>query len=108
MWLMLQQNEPEDYVIATGETHSVEEFLEEAFAYAELDWRKYVEIDPKYYRPAEVDLLIGDATKAREKLGWQPQTTFHELVRLMAESDMQDLQRGDSGAGKEVMNAVGQ
>jgi GDPmannose 4,6-dehydratase len=109
MWLMLQQNEPEDYVIATGETHSVEEFLEEAFAYAELDWRKYVEIDPKYYRPAEVDLLIGDATKAREQLGWEPRITFHDLVRLMVESDMQDLQQRDnSGASKEIMNAVGQ
>jgi GDPmannose 4,6-dehydratase len=88
MWLMLQQDEADDYVIATGETHSVGEFLEEAFSYVGLDWRDYVEIDPKYYRPAEVDLLIGDASKARANLGWQPNTTFRELVRLMVDSDM--------------------
>src|SRR5207248_2175470 len=71
MWLMLQQETPEDYVIATGETHSVREFLEEAFAYVDLDWRKYVEIDPRYYRPAEVDLLVGDASKAKRQLDWE-------------------------------------
>jgi GDPmannose 4,6-dehydratase len=88
MWLMLQHDQPDDYVIATGETHSVKEFLEEAFSCVELDWRNHVEIDPKYYRPAEVDLLIGDASKAGEKLGWQPKTAFKELVRLMVEADM--------------------
>ena len=92
MWLMLQHNEPDDYVIATGETHSVREFLEEAFSCVELDWRNHVDIDPKYYRPAEVDLLIGDAGKASQKLGWQPKTTFKELVRLMVQSDMVSVQ----------------
>ncbi len=95
MWLMLQQDEPDDYVIATGETHSVREFLDEAFGCARLDWRKYVEIDPKYYRPAEVDLLIGDAGKARDMLGWAPKTTFRELVRLMVEADTRLQVTGD-------------
>lgn len=88
MWLMLQQENPDDYVVATGETHSVEEFLEEAFSHVDLDWRKYVELDPKYLRPAEVDLLIGDASKAKSVLGWQPTTTFSELVRLMVDADV--------------------
>jgi GDPmannose 4,6-dehydratase len=88
MWLMLQQDEPDDYVIATGETHSVEEFLTESFAHVGLDWRDYVAIDPKYYRPAEVDLLIGDASKAKRALGWESKVTFKELVRLMVEADV--------------------
>ncbi|HEY5884806.1 MAG TPA: GDP-mannose 4,6-dehydratase [Pyrinomonadaceae bacterium] len=88
MWLMLQQDQPEDYVIATGETHSVRDFLTEAFSHADLDWQKYVELDEKYLRPAEVDLLVGDASKAREVLGWQPSTTFKQLVRLMVDADM--------------------
>lgn len=88
MWLMLQQEKAEDYVIATGEMHSVREFLDEAFGLVGLDWNKYVEIDPKYYRPAEVDLLLGDSTKAREKLGWKPKTTFKELVKIMLEYDL--------------------
>jgi len=91
MWLMLQQETPEDYVIATGESHSVREFLEEAFAYVDLDWREYVEIDPKYYRPTEVELLLGDARKAREELGWQPKVTFKDLVHLMVDADLKDL-----------------
>ncbi|MDQ2976131.1 MAG: GDP-mannose 4,6-dehydratase [Acidobacteriota bacterium] len=89
MWLMLQQETPDDYVIATGETHSVEEFLKEAFSHADLDWRDYVELDPKYLRPAEVDLLIGDASKAHSVLGWKSNTTFPELVRLMVEADIE-------------------
>ena len=89
MWLMLQQDEPDDYVIATGETHSVREFLDEAFGYVGLDWHDYVETDPRYFRPAEVDLLVGDASKAKRKLGWQPRTTFKELVRLMVDADME-------------------
>ena len=88
MWLMLQQDQPEDYVVATGETHSVQEFLEEAFSYVGLDWQKYVEIDPKYYRPAEVDLLIGNAAKAKANLGWEPKTTFKDLVRIMVDADL--------------------
>ncbi|MQL51385.1 GDP-mannose 4,6-dehydratase [Desulfofundulus thermobenzoicus] len=91
MWLMLQQKEPEDYVIATGETHSVREFVEAAFAAAGLDWRKYVKTDPAFYRPAEVDLLVGDASRAKEKLGWQPKVTFKELVQIMVEADMARL-----------------
>jgi GDPmannose 4,6-dehydratase len=87
MWLMLQQDEGGDYVVATGETHSVREFLETAFGFAELDWREYVKIDPRYYRPAEVDLLIGDASKARRVLGWRPKTPFTELVRIMVRAD---------------------
>jgi len=93
MWLMLQQDKPDDYVIATGETHSVREFLDEAFGYAGLDWKKYVKIDPKYYRPAEVDLLVGDASKAKKILGWQPKTTFKQLVRLMVDADIELLNK---------------
>lgn len=88
MWLMLQQDQPDDYVIATGETHSVEKFLEEAFSYAGLDWRKHVEVDPKYYRPAEVDLLVGDSRKAKKKFGWEARTTFKSLVQLMMDADL--------------------
>jgi GDPmannose 4,6-dehydratase len=93
MWLMLQQEEPDDYVIATGQTHSVTELVEEAFSYAGLDWRDHLEIDDRYYRPAEVDLLIGDASKAKQKLGWQARTTFKDLVRLMVDADMVSAQR---------------
>jgi len=87
MWLMLQQDKPDDYVIATGETHSVREFLDEVFGLLELDWHKYVEVDPRYFRPAEVDLLLGDATKARQVLGWQPRVTFKALAKMMTEAD---------------------
>ena len=90
MWLMLQQEKPEDFVIATGETYSVREFLDEAFNYAGLNWQDYVEIDSRYYRPAEVDLLIGDATKAKERLGWVPKTSFKELVKLMVDADLKE------------------
>ncbi|WP_414565969.1 MULTISPECIES: GDP-mannose 4,6-dehydratase [unclassified Anabaena] len=91
MWLMLQKDQPDDYVIATGETHSVREFLEKAFGYVNLNWENHVEFDDRYLRPAEVDLLIGDPTKAKEKLGWQPSVTFDELVALMVEADLQAL-----------------
>lgn len=97
MWLMLQQEQPDDYVIATGETHSVREFLEVAFAHAGLDWQKHVEIDPRYYRPAEVDLLIGDASKAKTKLGWQPKTRFADLARLMVDADVELLRKHRRG-----------
>jgi GDPmannose 4,6-dehydratase len=86
-WRMLQADEPEDYVLATGETHTVEEFLEEAFTYAGLDWRSYVKTDPRYFRPSEVDLLIGDYSKAKEKLQWEPTVRFQELVRMMVDAD---------------------
>jgi len=92
MWLMLQQDEPDDYVIATGETHTVREFLEEAFSLVGLDWRNHVEFDERYLRPAEVDLLIGDPAKAKEKLGWKPRVKFKELVKLMVEADLQMLE----------------
>jgi GDPmannose 4,6-dehydratase len=87
MWLMLQRQQPDDYVIATGETHSVGEFLDEVFGYLGLDWHAHVEIDPRYFRPAEVDLLLGDATKARRELGWQPKVTFKQLARMMTDLD---------------------
>jgi GDPmannose 4,6-dehydratase len=93
MWLMLQQPEPDDYVIATGETHSVQELVDEAFAYAGLDALKHLAIDPRYYRPAEVDLLIGDASKAKQKLGWEAKTRFKDLVRLMMDADMESARQ---------------
>jgi GDPmannose 4,6-dehydratase len=86
-WQMLQAAEPDDYILATGETHSVREFLDEAFGYVDLDWHDYVKIDERYFRPAEVDMLLGDASKAREKLGWEPSVRFPELVRLMVDHD---------------------
>jgi len=88
IWLMLQQIRPDDYVIATGEAHSVKEFLTEAFSHARLDWRKFVEIDPRYFRPTEVDCLIGDSSKARRILKWKPRVRFKQLVRMMVEADM--------------------
>ena len=89
MWLMLQQETPDDYVIATGETHSVRDLLDLAFGRLDLDWQQYVKIDPRYYRPTEVDLLIGDAGKARKKLGWEPKVSFKELVTIMADADLE-------------------
>jgi GDPmannose 4,6-dehydratase len=100
MWMMLQASEPDDYVVATGETHSVREFLEAAFGYAGLDWEQYVEIDPRYFRPSEVDILLGDASKARDKLGWKPKVGFDELVRLMVDADVTALE--DQLAGKVI------
>ncbi|MBM3832827.1 MAG: GDP-mannose 4,6-dehydratase [Verrucomicrobia bacterium] len=91
MWLMLQKDQPDDYVIATGETHSIREFLDVAFTHAGLDWHQYVEIDPRYYRPAEVDVLIGDYGKAKRELGWEPKTKFADLVKLMVEADIKLL-----------------
>jgi GDPmannose 4,6-dehydratase len=93
MWLMLQQDHPDDYVIATGETHSVKEFVEEAFGYLDLDWQQYVIQDPQYYRPAEVDLLVGDPSKAGEALGWEPSVSFKELVRIMVDADLETWER---------------
>ena len=89
MWLMLQHDRPDDYVVATGETHSVREFLDEVFGYLELDWEKYVEIDPRYYRPTEVDLLLGGAAKARQALKWEPKVSFQQLAKMMVDEDMQ-------------------
>jgi GDPmannose 4,6-dehydratase len=93
MWLMLQEDEPDDFVIATGETHSVEELVQVAFSYLDLDWREFAVQDPRFMRPAEVDLLIGDASKAREKLGWEPEVSFEDLIRMMVDADLDRLQR---------------
>jgi GDPmannose 4,6-dehydratase len=100
MWLMLQQDEPDDYVIATNETHSVKEFLQVAFGHAGLDWRKFVEIDEKYFRPAEVDLLMGDYSKAKKRLGWEPKMRFEDLVKLMTDEDIRRLKEHREGRTK--------
>jgi GDPmannose 4,6-dehydratase len=92
MWLMLQQDSPDDYVIATGETHSVRELVEIAFAAADLDWKKYVVVDPTLLRPAEVELLQGDYTKARRQLGWRPTVFFRDLIEMMVKADLEQYQ----------------
>ncbi len=97
MWVALQQPEPEDYVLATGETHSVRELLEAAFGAVDLDWQEYVEIDSKLIRPAEVDILCGDASKAREKLGWEPEVGFDELIKMMVAADLEAVQKAENG-----------
>jgi GDPmannose 4,6-dehydratase len=97
MWLMLQQDKADDYVIATNETHSVREFLEAAFGHVGLDWKKHVELDPRYCRPAEVDLLIGDYSKAKRQLGWNPKIRFADLVKLMVDADVDLLRRHQQG-----------
>jgi len=104
MWLMLQQEKPEDFVIATGESHSVKEFVVEAFAYADLDWKKHVVIDPKYFRPTEVDFLQGDATKAEKKLGWRPEIRFKDLVKMMVDADIKEL--NDMKHSKDVIRKL--
>jgi len=93
MWLMLQQDKPDDFVIGTGEAHSVKEFIEEAFGYAKLDWKKYVKVDKKFFRPAEVNFLLADPAKAKKKLGWSPKISFKELVHMMVESDIKRLSK---------------
>jgi GDPmannose 4,6-dehydratase len=98
MWMMVQHDTPDDFVVATGETHSVREFLEASFAHAGLDWEAHVDIDPKYFRPSEVDVLLGDPTKARDELGWSPRVTFDELVRIMVDADVQEVE--DELAGR--------
>ena len=97
MWLMLQAEKPDDYVVATGETHSVREFLEAGLRHGGLDWKDYVETDPRYFRPAEVDLLIGDSSKAQRQLGWEPKTRFADLVKLMVDADIELLRRHRQG-----------
>ena len=94
MWLMLQQEQPDDYVVATGETHSVQQFVEEAFGYLDLDWQRYVVQDPRYYRPAEVDLLVGDPAKAGRQLGWKPAVGLRQRVRMMVDADLEQLNKG--------------
>ena len=101
--MMLQQDQPGDYVIGTGEAHSVQEFLEEAFAYADLDWKEYVEIDPRYFRPTDVAYLLANASRAQEVLGWVPKVTFKELVRIMVDADMEALGLDAIGEGRRIM-----
>jgi len=93
MWAMLQQDEPDDYVVSSGETHSIRELVELAFGYLDLDYKKYVVQDPKFYRPAEVHLLLGNPAKAKKKLGWEPEVTFEGLVKMMVESDLELLRK---------------
>jgi GDPmannose 4,6-dehydratase len=107
MWLMLQQGEPDDYVVGTGESHSVKEFLDEAFSYADRDWQEYVEIDPRYFRPTEVESLWADASRARERLGWAPRVTFKELTRIMVDADMEGLGLEPLGKGKAILAKYG-
>ncbi len=107
MWLMLQQDIADDYVVGTGETHSVKEFLVEAFGYAGLDWQEHVKTDPRYFRPLEVETLIADATKAKEKLGWTPKVTFKDLVRIMVDADMATLGLEPLGEGKAILKKRG-
>jgi GDPmannose 4,6-dehydratase len=104
MHLLLQQDEPDDFVIGTGEAHSVRDFLDEAFGYADMDWHKYVEIDPRYFRPTEVDYLLCDPTKARTKLGWEPRVKFHELVRIMVDADLELAGLSIPGEGKRIVD----
>ena len=106
MWLMLQQDQPDDYVIATGECHSVREFLTEVFGYLDLDWSRHVRTDPRYFRPSEVDLLQGDSSKARRLLHWQPRVTFRDLARMMVDADMRIAER-EKLLGAHGMNADG-
>jgi GDPmannose 4,6-dehydratase len=105
MWLMLQQEQPDDYAVGTGEAHTVREFVELAFAHAGLDWKDHVEIDPRYFRPAEVDYLCADASKARRILGWEPTVTFDELVRIMVEADMKSVETRLNGGAEALQLA---
>jgi GDPmannose 4,6-dehydratase len=110
MWAILQQDAPDDYVIGTGEAHSVQEFLDLAFAHANLDWREFVEVDPRYFRPAEVDHLLADASKARRVLGWEPSVTFKDLVRIMVDADLADVEsklRGGEAALRSNVDSQG-
>jgi len=103
MWKILQQEEPEDFVIGTGESHSVREYLETAFSYAGLDWEEHVRIDPRYFRPTEVEDLIADAGKSREKLGWKPCVTFADLTRIMVDADLREAGLEPVGEGDEIL-----
>ena len=103
MWAMLQQEQPQDYVIGTGESHSVQEFLELAFAYVDLDWHDYVEIDPRYFRPSEVDYLLADPSKAGKELDWQAKVSFDELVKIMVDADMEACGLTSGGQGKQIL-----
>jgi GDPmannose 4,6-dehydratase len=103
MWRILQQDVPSDYVLGTGEAHTVREFLEEAFGYLDMDYRDYVELDPRYLRPSEVEFLLGDASRAREQLGWEPAIKFRELVRIMVDADVEAIGVTPKGAGRLIL-----
>jgi GDPmannose 4,6-dehydratase len=105
MWRMLQQDQPGDYVLGTGEAHSVKEFAKEAFSYVGLDWKNHVEIDPRHMRPTEVDFLLADATKAKEKLDWHPKITFRQLVRIMVDADMTEVGMQPIGEGNQILRS---
>jgi GDPmannose 4,6-dehydratase len=107
MWRILQHDRGEDFVVGTGQSNSVREFVEEAFAYAGLDWKAYVKIDPKYFRPTEVENLVADASKARKVLGWEPKVSFKELVRIMVDADMEEAGQAPPGEGRKVLAAKG-
>ncbi len=104
MWMMLQHSQPDDFVVGTGESHTIREFLDEAFGYAGMDWHKYVEIDQRYFRPTEVDYLLADPSKTTKELGWQPKVKFHELVRIMVDADLDYLGLPFPGEGKKILN----
>jgi GDPmannose 4,6-dehydratase len=106
MWLMLQQDSPDDYVVGAGEAHSVREFIELAFSHAGLDWKEFIEVDPRYFRPAEVDCLMADASKARRVLGWEPTVNFKELVRIMVDADLQDVKAKLAGGEAALRNSL--
>ena len=103
MWLMLQQDKPDDFVIGTGESHTVEEFVEKAFSYAGIDWRKYVKIDQRYFRPKEVNNLVADTKKAKEILDWKPRITFESLIKIMVDADMRRAGLTPVGQGDEIV-----
>jgi GDPmannose 4,6-dehydratase len=107
MWRILQHDRGDDFVVGTGQSNSVKEFLEEAFAYAGLDWKEHVKIDPKYFRPTEIENLIADASKAKRLLGWEPKVTFRELVRIMVDADLEDAGLPAPGEGRKILAAKG-
>ncbi|HEY3488874.1 MAG TPA: GDP-mannose 4,6-dehydratase [Candidatus Deferrimicrobiaceae bacterium] len=107
MWAILQHEKGDDFVVATGQSNSVQEFVEESFAYAGLDWKEYVKIDPKYFRPTEVENLIGDASKAKKLLGWEPKVSFRELVRIMVDADMEEAGVTSPGEGRKILDEKG-
>ena len=105
MWQVLQQDEPNDYVIGTGESHTVQEFVEKAFAYAGLDWQRYVEVDPRYFRPTDVGFLQADASRAKQKLGWEPKVGFDELIAIMVDADLVGAGLAPIGRGEKILSA---
>jgi GDPmannose 4,6-dehydratase len=103
MWRILQQETPSDYVLGTGEAHTVREFLDEAFGYLDLDWKDYVQLDSRYVRPSEVEFLLADASKAQRELEWEPKIKFHELVRIMVDADLEEIGMKQKGAGRAIL-----